>query len=111
MSDSKSQVAVAESDKIWEEIKNLPIDVFAIAGQCIAQHVIKIELPGTELYVKLASSAVLPALEATLAHPALIRGKKYEVLAGDGYVVIRRSVDLTGEVQKAMKDMKKAKSK
>lgn len=100
-----------ESDKIWNEISNLPINVFAIGG-VVADYVKKIELPGAELYLKLGSSAVLPALETTLSNPNITRNKKYSIQTGEGYYVVSRVVDRTEEVQKALKDMaRKSKSK
>lgn len=96
---------VFESDEIWNEINRLPIDVFAVANQLVADHVKKIDLPGSDLYVKLSSSAVLPALETTLSNGNLTRGRKYEVIQAEGYVVVKRLVDQDAKVQKVLAAM------
>ena len=80
-----TQKKVSEADKIWQEIRGLAINVYSLDGQKVSDHVLKIDLPANELYVKLKSSAVLPALEAAL-------GKKYEVELAEQYVIVRRAV-------------------
>lgn len=106
MSEKEDKVTTTEADKIWVEISGLPIDVFALSGQVVENHVTKIDLPGKDLYVKLKSSAVLPALEETLGNSHFTKGKKYAVESGEGYVVVRRGQD-NSLVVKAMEDMAK----
>lgn len=91
---------LAESDKIWADVKDLPLGIYALANQFVSQHVSKIDLPGKELYLKLKSSAVLPALEATVFSKY---GNKYTVSLGQGYVSIAESEDPSAGVQEALK--------
>lgn len=91
-----------EADLIWEEVKSLPIDVFAVQNQKVDQYVKKLDVPGTALYVKITSSAVLPALETTLSSTNLTRGKKYSIDMGEGFLIIKRQDDGTQKVQEAI---------
>ena len=100
-----------EADNIWAEIKSLPIGVYALKNQTVQQHVARIEVPTKELYIKLNSSAVLPALEESLGDTRLTHGKKYAVECGEGYVIIRRSVNRDAAVQQVLEDMANKASK
>lgn len=96
-----------ESDQIWEEIKNLPLDVFALGKAKVQDHVFKIDLKGTDLYLKLSSSAVLPALESSISNQYLTRGKRYQIEPAEGFVVVKRYTDKSAAVQKAIDLMAK----
>lgn len=84
-----------ESDKIWNEVKTLPIDVFAIPGQKVKDNVKRYKVSPDALYVKLNSSAVLPALEQSLSRDGrgvLWEHPRYTMEQADGgFVVIRRA--------------------
>lgn len=107
MVDEKKIMVEAESEKMWKEISNLHIDVYAVQNQSVSNYVTKINLPGSELYVKLSSTAVLPALEATLSNMVYTRGKKYEIEPAQAYTVIRRVEDRDAKVHAAIADMEK----
>jgi hypothetical protein len=81
---SKDEKVQPESEKIWNDIQALPINVYALADQRIADHVHKMDMAGDVLYVKLVSSAVLPALEEAL-------GKAFTVEASSNFVIIKRA--------------------
>lgn len=106
MSDKNEKNSQTEADLIWEEIKSLPIDVYAVPGR-VDQYVKKIEVPGTDLFAKISSSAVLPALENTLGNGHLTRGKRYSVEVGEGFVIVKRHSDPALKVQEALEKMKK----
>ena len=78
------KVTVTEADKIWEEIANLPIAMYALANQTVRDHVEKIDVPGDKLFVRLNSSAVIASLETAL-------GDKYELEQAEGYTMIKRA--------------------
>lgn len=88
-----------EADQIWEEIKDLPIGMFALANQTVKQHVHALPVPGKELLVKLVSTAALPALEETLTNRF---GKKYEVDVAEGYVIVRKVPSQEEDIKKAL---------
>jgi len=72
-----------EADKIWEEIKGKPINMFALPNQRVIDHLDKINVPGDVLYVRLASGATVVSLEEAI-------GKEYELEQVDNYTIIRR---------------------
>ncbi len=76
-------VNMEEADKIWNEIKDKNIDMFALPNQTVKDHIQKLKVPGASgLYVKLVSSAVLASLEVAL--------KGYVIEAAEKYVIIKR---------------------
>lgn len=87
-----------ESEKIWDEIKDRPIEAFGLPNQKVHQHVKKIAIPGNDLYVKLNASAFLPWLETSL-------GSEFSVELADGFVVVKRTADNTSKVKNALKTM------
>lgn len=99
---AEKPVEKSESEQIWEEIKALPISVFALPGQTVEKHVTRVPFPGKELLIKLISPAALPALEETLANKLYTGGKKYEVEVGESYIMIRRASNREEEIKKAL---------
>lgn len=91
-----------ESEQIWNEIKDLPISMFALANQTVKQHVMYVPMRGQDLLLKLVSTAALPALEETLNNNFLTKGKKYEVEIADRYTIVRRASTREEEIQKAL---------
>lgn len=79
-----------ESEKIWDEIKDLPIDMFSLPNQKVSDHVVKKPLPGNKLYVTLNSSAVITALEAAVAG-------RFDLEQADKYIIISRRVKSADE--------------
>lgn len=75
--------AKPESEKIWEEIKHLPINMFGLPSQFIMQHVTPVTVEPSSLYVTIRSTATLPSLEAAIA-PA------FTVELADKFVIIKR---------------------
>ena len=80
---------VNESDKIWSEIKDLPIEMFSLPDQMVKQHVQRMRVSTNEVYLKLKSTAVIASLENSLA---MVRGRKYVVEVSEGYVLVKRGV-------------------
>lgn len=100
---SGKQVEKSEAEQIWEEIKSLPINMFALSNQKVEQHVVKVPMPSRdELLLKLVSTAALPALEETLANKFLTQGRKYEVEVAEGYTIVRRGSQREEEIKKAL---------
>lgn len=98
-----------EPENIWNEIKNLPIEMFALPNQVVAQHVFPypFHVDPTRLLATIRSTSVLPALEAaidaevkkntTLATVLASRGKvppsvkRYVVELNDKFVSVSRA--------------------
>jgi hypothetical protein len=76
--------AKSEADKIWDEIKNLSIQMFGLPEQYVLQHVTPISVEPSALYVTIRSTATLPSLEAAIA-PAFM------VELADKFVIIKRA--------------------
>ena len=97
MSEKESGAKVAnpvkktESDVLWEEVKNLPINIFSLPNQKVGAYLQKFKHPGL-LCVKPSGGAVLPALEEAL-------GDKYTLEVNDMFWIIRKvsgKTDLSG---------------
>jgi hypothetical protein len=74
------------SDKIWDNIKNLAIEMFAIPGQKVHMHFKKLNGGSpSDLYLKAKSSAALPSLEAALD---FYLPEKYVVRNAEQYIVV-----------------------
>jgi hypothetical protein len=79
-----------ESDVIWDEVKDLPIEMFSLPNQKVSDHVVKIPLPGKVATVKLKSSSVITSLDHALS-------RKYDVIQGEVYTTIGRIVERAEE--------------
>lgn len=101
----------SESEKIWKEIKALPINMFSLPNQRVEDHVTKVTASGGQLVVKLQTPSALPALEETLSGQTVFKQEerydrphaepekveveypKYSMEEADGgYVMITRYV-------------------
>jgi hypothetical protein len=54
------------AEKIWEEIRDLPIDMFALPNQTVSQYCKVVSIEPSKCFVVITASAALPALEAAL---------------------------------------------
>lgn len=73
-----------EAEKMWDEIKNLPLSMFGLPDQAVFQHCTFVPVEPSALYVTIRSSATLPSLEAAIA-PA------FTVELADKFVIVRRA--------------------
>jgi len=69
---------------IWDEIRNLTIEMFALPGQIVEMHCRPVPIDTVNLYLVASSSAVLPSLEVSL-------GSKFGVELADKYLVVTRN--------------------
>lgn len=69
------------ANKIWEEIKNIPLDLFGIKGRPVNEVCSPVLIEPTKCYLTIKVGAVLPALEEAI-------GKKYEVNLVNKFVVV-----------------------
>lgn len=86
------------AEQIWDKIKDLPIDIFALPDQTVQMHVtrdarLEKAIPDA-VHVKLKSAAVLPALEEALGKVRLPPSKvglpqMFEFSSLDTYTVIK----------------------
>lgn len=85
MSKVEKEVELTEGDKIWAEIKGLPLAMYALPNQTVEQYLIKVESNYPDLLVKIAASAVVPAMET------LLQGR-YTMEQLEGYWLIKRAL-------------------
>jgi hypothetical protein len=69
------------AQRIWGEIKDLPIQMFGLPGQTVAMHATPIAIEPSKLYLTIRSSATLPSLEESIK-------AKYTVELVDRFVVV-----------------------
>ena len=76
-----------DSEKIWDEIKSLPIQMFGLPNQVVSLHCTPVIVEPNNLYLTLRSPAALPSIEVAI-------GDNYTVELVTGYVVVKRAVKL-----------------
>lgn len=83
MTSEKKSVTAAE--KMWSDIQNLTLDIFALPGQSVKDHCSPVSLDPNKCYLEVKSPAVLPALESAV-------GNKYAVEKVDRFIVLSSKV-------------------
>jgi hypothetical protein len=81
------------STKLWNKIKDAPIDIFGLPNQLISQWVQREEKleqaePGA-IFLQLKTGAVLPALEQALYSVRLGKSERFSITQVDKYTVIK----------------------
>lgn len=71
------------AEKIWNEIKNKPLDMFALAGQTAEKFCKVVPIDTEKLFLTYTVSAVIPAIEAVI-------GDKLQLETMDKFIVISR---------------------
>lgn len=74
-----------DSSKIWEEIKDVELNLFGLPGQIVKEYCSVVNVEPSKLYLTSKVSAVLPALEEALM-------KSYTVESQMKWIVISRKV-------------------
>ena len=83
-----------EAEKIWDQIRNLPIQMFGLPGQVVAMHATPFPIEPTKLYLTIRSSATLPSLETAV-------GDNFTVEQADRFVIVaRRATPLFPQVKR-----------
>ena len=84
---------VTAAEKIWDKIKDLPLEIFALPNQVVQDHVkreaqMEKAIPDA-VHLILKSAAVLPALEESLGKVRLGRHERFEVTQYSKYTVVK----------------------
>jgi len=74
-----------ESDKIWEDIKNVELNLFGLPNQRVEEYCAVATVEPSKLYLITKASAVLPALEEAVSG-------KYVVESQMKWIVVSRKV-------------------
>lgn len=82
-----------DSDLIWQEIKNLPIEMFALPDQFVGQYCTPVPVDPTRLYLLLRTSAVLPSLEESVK-------KNFTVEMADKWAIVSRRPPVPAHMKK-----------
>ena len=90
-SETESASALSTADKIWEEIADKPLEIFALPAQIVKDHVQRLVGDPNVLTLKLNSSAVVTALENAL-NPNQYCFEQTQ----NGYVLIKRAPQIIG---------------
>lgn len=77
------KVPESESSKIWNEIKDKEIFMFALPSQKVSDYCKPVTVEPSKLYLLTTASSVLPSLEAAI-------GRNYVVEVLDKYTVVSR---------------------
>jgi len=72
-----------QATKIWEEIKDLNLDMFSLPELSVEKHCKPVTVEPTKLYLTYTISSVLPALEAAI-------GPKYEIEQAQNYIIVSK---------------------
>lgn len=75
---------LTDADKLWNEIRVLPISMYGLPVQKVEDHVTRMLGAKDVVYLKLKSSAVVAGLEQSL------NPNKYKVDQLEGYIMIDR---------------------
>ena len=97
--ESDKAVEQTPAAKLWDKIKDLPIDIFALPNQTVKDHAKREEgmdeVFPNDVYVTLRSAAAFPALEEALGiaqsrnQIKLAKGERFDVSQSARYTVIK----------------------
>lgn len=79
----KTTTTPTEANKIWNEIKNKPINMFAIQNQTVQNYCQPVSLDPSKCFLKYTASSVIPALETVLQDT-------YDFEASGQYIIVSR---------------------
>lgn len=89
----KTQAEVTKASKLWDKIKDIPLEIFALPNQTVKDHIKREEameaIFPNDVYVTLRSQAVLPALENALCNVKLGKNEKIDISQSNRYTVIK----------------------
>jgi hypothetical protein len=87
-----------KADQIWNAIKDIGINLYALSGQTISMHVTRLPIADNMLYLKLKSPAVLPIMEEAIQHVRISSKEKFdeklEVSQEKDFVIIKPVIDV-----------------
>lgn len=82
-------LAGTEAGRIWNDIKDREIFMFALPDQRVYQHVKPVLVDTEKLFLVLNSTAALPSLEESVGRSDVKRGiKAYKVELADRFVIV-----------------------
>jgi hypothetical protein len=85
---TKEKAEITVSDAIWNRIKGLQLDLFALPDQIIEKNVHRVNITDDKLYLTLKAPAVLPAIEAALSKLKMPENQVFEITQAKNYTII-----------------------
>jgi hypothetical protein len=102
-----SQNKTAEAEKIWEDIKDLPVNMFGFAGKLSSHVNKKAALADGSLYLTAKAGSVINELERICqfdVYGKRLNPPKYDLTTADeGYIILRMPAPSVGDPVKAAK--------
>ena len=99
MTNTKDNGEQTGASKLWDKIKDAPIDIFALPNQTIKDHVKREERMDVvfpnDLFLVMRSAAALPALEEALGNAQarnivkLAKNERFDVSQQNKYVIVK----------------------
>jgi len=77
-----------KSDEIWNKIKGLPINLYALGGVTIESQSQRLVVVDDLVYLRLKTSASLPLIEEAIQNIKLPSGERLEFAPEKDYIVI-----------------------
>lgn len=87
-------VKKTKADQIWDQIKNLNLDLYGFGGQTLEKHSERLPVSDSVVHLRLRATAVLPALETSLRAVGVPEGQKFEVLQHSNFITVGMVQDL-----------------
>jgi len=78
---------VTRSDELWDLIRALPVELYALPNQVVEQHVERLKITDDAVHLRLKSPAVLPALEEVLKRVKPPKGQKFDIVQTKEFIV------------------------
>lgn len=85
VTEKKATKTVTPAAEIWNDIKDKPIDMFALPNQLVNMYCKPVDIEPSKCYLKINASSVLPALELAV-------GPKYSVERSTHFVIVSYKV-------------------
>ena len=82
--ETNNETEGTEAQKIWNEIKDLQIQMFGLPEQSVSHHCTPVTVEPSKLYLVTRSSATLPSLETAI-------GSRFVVELADKFVIVSRA--------------------
>jgi hypothetical protein len=99
MANTEDKAEKTRASELWDQIKDLPIDIFALPNQTVKDHARREEgmdkIFPDDVYLILRSAAAFPALEEALGNAQarrmvkIAKSERFEISQQNKYIVIK----------------------
>lgn len=83
-----NEMRKTEADLIWNEIKGIKINIYALDNQTVEDHVVRKNIPGSVVFLRPKSPAVISVLQDTIGDNFVVN------IASGGFITIERNMPL-----------------